>query len=234
MLYQLSYCPPGLGGRSARIAAPYLVTLCTRISNDRAVEGESQAIEAALAAGEATAIDRALTFLEDDPFFFRSGYARQRIARKLAGSAFDAPQRQRARRIVMGWTDGQLHPGRAGAVRLARAVADNSMRRALLERLRGHDRDVALRALYALTSVKHPGYTPEDLARAREILLHDVSRTRYPLAPSFQAAMRLWSPEWEAELRDIAVVHGPQRAAAKTLLQYVDRRRERNQRRASP
>ena len=134
----------------------------------------------------------------------------------------------------MGWVDGQLHPGRAGAVRLARAVADNSMRRALLGRLRADDSAVALRALYALTSVKHPGYSPSDLARAREILVDDISRTRYPLVPSFQAAMRLWSPEWEAELRDIAVVHGPHRAAAKTLLQYVDRRRERSRRRASP
>ncbi len=199
-----------------------------------AVEAESQAIEAALATGEATAIDRALRFLEDDPYFFRSGYVRQRIARKLAGSALDAPQRQRARSIVMGWVDGQVHPGRAGSVCLARAVADNPMRRALLGRLRGNEADVALRALYALTALKHPGYSPEDLARARELLLQNISNYRFPPVPSFQAAMRLWSPEWEAELRDIAVVHGPQRAAAKTLLQYVDRRRERNQRRASP
>jgi hypothetical protein len=198
------------------------------------VEAESQAIEAALAAGEPTAVDRALAFLEDDPYFFRSGYARQRIARKLAGSELDELQRERARRIVMAWVDGQLHPGRAGGVRLAREVADNPMRRALLARLRGKDGDVALRALYALTSVKHPGYSPEDLARAREILLHDINRTRFPPVPSFRAAMRLWSPEWEAELRDIAVVHGPDRAAAKALLQYVDRRRERNARRASP
>jgi hypothetical protein len=198
------------------------------------VEAESQAIEAALATGEATAIDRALAFLEDDPYFFRSGYARQRIARKLASSPLDEPQRQRARRIVMGWVDGQFHPGRAGAVRLARAVADNSMRRALLGRLRGDDSDVARRSLYALSSVKRPGYSPADLARAHEILLHDISRTRYPPVPSFQAALRLWSPEWEAELRDIAVMHGPHRAAAKSLLQYVDRRRQRNQRRASP
>jgi hypothetical protein len=233
VLYQLSYCPPGLGGRSARIAAPYLVTICTPISDDMAMETEALAIETALAAREPTAVDRALSFLEDDPFFFRSGYARQRIARKLAGADMTEPQRVRTRRIVLAWVDGQLHPGRAGAARLAGAVADNEMRRALRARLRGDPEDVALRALYALIYVKHPGYTPEDLDRARERLLRDISGEPFAPTPSLQAAMRLWSPDWESELRDIAVVRGPRRAAAKALLQHVDRRRERKRRRAS-
>ena len=50
------------------------------------------------------------------------------------------------------------------------------MRRALRARLRGDPEDAATRArVYALIHVKHPGYTPEDLDRARELVLQDIS-----------------------------------------------------------
>src|SRR5207237_146047 len=94
-----------------------------------------------LAAGEPDAIEDALALLERDPYFFRSGYVRERVAGRLA----------------------------------------------LADAARGHW-----------------------------------------LSPSVaRLAAYVWSGGWEAELRGLIPYHGPDRAAAKRLLDVADRRRSR-------
>ena len=174
-----------------------------------------------------TAADQALTYLEADPYYFWSGYARARIARVLAHAALDPGQRQRARRYVIDCVDGTKHGASPQLARLARSVADNPMRKALRSRLHASDTRVARRALRMITRVRHPGLTEADIGVARELVLADATRTPW-LPPSVERLARwLWCPEWEAELRDLTQHHGPERAPAKKLTEAMDQRRAR-------
>jgi hypothetical protein len=198
--------------------------------------GTIRAIREGITHHDPTAVDRALDYLEEDPYYFWSGYVRKRVAHTLgAHGIFDAHQAERARTIVIAAIDGRLHPGNPGVARIARAVANNALRREVRSRLHHRDPSVAYRALLVVVEIRHPGYTPEDLARAREIVLHEMSKWAYAPTLSQRAAFRLWSSTWEVELRDIAAVHGPDRAAVKNLLRHVDYRRAgKERRRAGP
>ena len=175
---------------------------------------------------EPAAIEEALTFLERDPYFFRSGYARERVARRLARVELSAAQKARARALVLSSVDGQRHCPFPGVGRLAKAAADNRLRRELRVRLHGNPA-VAHRALRTISNVRHPGLTPDDVAAARQLVLAAAARGNW-LSPSVsRLALYLWSSEWETELRALLPYHGPDRAAAKRLIEAVERRRRR-------
>ena len=177
--------------------------------------------------GEPEAIEAALTFLERDPYFFRSGYARERVARRLARVELTPAQKGRARALVLSSVDGRHHCPQPGLGRLARAVADNPLRRELRARLHHRDTAVAQRALRTVVNVRHPGLTPAYIAAARALVLDDAARGQWLSPTVARLAMYLWSDTWEAELRTLIPYHGPDRAAAKRLLGAVDRRRQR-------
>ena len=180
-----------------------------------------------LSRNESEAVEEALLFLERDPFFFRSGYTRERIARRLTRVTLTPTQAVRARDVVLSTVDGRRHCPHPGVGRLARAVADNALRRELRTRLHHPDQAVARRALRTVVNVRHPGLTPEDLAAARALVLVDAARGHW-LSPSVaRLATYLWSSEWEAELRALLPRHGADRAAAKRLIEAADRRRSR-------
>ncbi len=123
--------------------------------------------------------------------------------------------------------DGTKHCGYSELALLARSVADNPMRKALRSRLHASDIRVARRVLRSITKVRHPGLTDADIALAQELVLADAARTPW-LSPSVERLARwLWTPEWEAELRDLTQHHGPERASAKKLVESMDRRRAR-------
>jgi hypothetical protein len=180
-----------------------------------------------MADGDRDAVEEALGFLERDQFFFRSGYARERLARRLAQMGLTAAQKSRARTVVLTTVDGERHCPHPGVGRLARAVADNELRRQL--RVRLHDRDAALagRALRMIVNVRHPGLSPADISAARALVLADAARGQWLSPAVARLATYIWSNAWEAELRSLLPYHGPDRAAAKRLLSRVDRRRER-------
>ena len=180
-----------------------------------------------LVRGEPASIEEAIVFLERDPYFFRSGYARERVARQLARMNLTPPQRARARTVVLSTVDGQRHCPHPGAGRLARTVADNPLRWELRSRLHHPDSAIARRALRMVVNVRRPGFTPEDIAAAHALVLAEAARGNW-LSPSVARLSRyLWSSEWEAELRSIAPYHGPDRAAAKRLIHAADQRRQR-------
>ena len=172
-----------------------------------------------------TDVDAALTYLEADIYEFRSGYERARIARKISGLSLDAAQRARARKYVLDVVDGEKHCAQQALGQLAHAVADNTTRAALRARLHVTDVRVARRALRTLSRVRHPGLTAADQTAAQALVLADAGYTAW-LPPNVDRLARwLWSTEWEAELRQITRAHGPERAAAKRLLDAIDRRR---------
>jgi hypothetical protein len=180
-----------------------------------------------LARSEPESIEEALTFLERDPYFFRSGYARERLARRLAHAALTPVQKARARVIVLSSVDGQRHCPFPGVGKLARAVADNSLRRALRARLHHPDTTVARRALRMIADVRAPGLSTDDIAAARALLLADAARGRWLSLTVARLATYVWSGEWEVELRGLTRRHGPDRAAAKRLVDLAAQRRRR-------
>lgn len=68
-----------------------------------------------LAAGHARFVETAILFLEADPWFFRSGYEKQRLIRHLKRAMLSNAQRQRLGRVVLAVIDGH-----AGGVRADR------------------------------------------------------------------------------------------------------------------
>ena len=83
-----------------------------------------------------------------DPYFFRSGYARERVARRLAHADLTPTQMSRARVVVLSTVDGRRHCPLPGVGKLAGAVADNSLRRELRKRLHhGQQHRLARRGL---------------------------------------------------------------------------------------
>jgi hypothetical protein len=178
-----------------------------------------------LSAGEPAAIEEALAFLERDPYFFRSGYARERVARRLSHVELSAAQKARARAIVLSRVDGRRFCPHPGIGRLARAVADNPLRRELRARLHHRDPAVARRALRMVVNVRRPGLTSDDIAAAQALVLGEAARGQW-LSPTVERlALYVWSREWEDELRSVLSHHDPDRAAAKRLIGAVDRRR---------
>jgi len=159
---------------------------------------------------------------------------KNRLAARLSRALLDGDERARARAFALGWVDGTLHPGYRGACRLAGAFANNEMRRALRARVHHPRPEIARRALEALTFVRHPQLTRAEIERAREIALMQAGKREWLGSRARRIAMWLWTPEWEADLRELVKHHDPQRAAAKRVLGHIDAKRARQARRAGP
>jgi len=130
------------------------------------------------------------------------------------------------RALVLSSVDGERHCPQPGLGRLAKAVADNPLRRELRARLH-RDTAVARRALRTIVNVSHPGLTPDDIAAALSLVLTDAARGQWLSPTVARLAIYVWSDNWEADLRALLPHHGPDRAAAKRLLDTIDRRRRR-------
>jgi hypothetical protein len=178
-----------------------------------------------VADGDPEAVEAALDFLERDPYFFRSGYARERLARRLAHTELTGAQKTRARAVVLTTVDGQRHCPLPGVGKLAGAFADNSLRRDLRERLHNRNTALARRALRIIVHVRHPGLSREDIEAARALVLTEAARGLWLSPTVARLARYLWSSEWEAELATLVPHHGPDRAGAKRLLEAAAQRK---------
>ncbi len=178
---------------------------------------------------EGTAVDPALTFLEADPWCFRSGYAKETILRLLPRHSLSNDQVARVERVLLHGVDvGDRREFRFHC-RLARHVATPEFRRALFERLHGTDVGVARRALWMLTTIRRPRFAAVDITRAQELVLaatrgsEDENWTSSDWTGDL--ASRFWSPEWESELLGFALADGERRDQALRLLARVRRTR---------
>ena len=54
-----------------------------------------------LRAGDPAAVEDAIVFLETDPWFFRSGYLKERVTRALRRAPLSSAQRERLRRLII-------------------------------------------------------------------------------------------------------------------------------------
>jgi hypothetical protein len=105
--------------------------------------------------------------------------------------------------------------------RLARRVADNPLRRALRARLYSDDEHVAWRALVALSAVKHPGFSDDDLERVHQIIERAAGMFDmvYPVTESL--ARRFWTNAWHDEL--LAATRATRDRGARRLLDMYRR-----------
>ena len=173
-----------------------------RILVARELEAYTSALGERLAAHDHDAIDAALAYLDADLYYFRSGYAKQKLLRRLAHQPFDAAQRARVRVLVLQIVDGERHGPMRELKRVARTVADNPMRRALRRRLHSTEEAQASRALQVLLQVKRPGFTTDDIDRVHRIIESRAARYSY-WANDLRAsavAQRFWTSEWHDEL----------------------------------
>ena len=82
-----------------------------------ALPSSDPAFMSGLANGHVRYVETAITFLEADPWFFRSGYEKQNIIRHLKRAQLSEPQRTRLARVVLAVIDGGGVPSHAGDVR---------------------------------------------------------------------------------------------------------------------
>ena len=122
-----------------------------------------------LRTGDPTAIEPAIQFLEVDPWCFRSGYAKETILRYLKRAELDDEQGGRLRLVIRNAVDVGDRREFRGYCKLARHVVDDSLRVALLERLRSSNPGRARRALWVLDALREP-LGPDDRATAQAIL----------------------------------------------------------------
>ncbi len=134
------------------------------------IDLEADETEARLQAGDVDAIHPTLVYLEVDPFYFRSGYRKDRLLRLLFAHDLAGTARERVLAILLRSVDvGGAGAGRYG-YRLARRYATNAFRRALRTRVHAADPAVARRAVLMLGRVRHPGLSRDDARLARQII----------------------------------------------------------------
>lgn len=183
-----------------------------------------------MAAGESDALEPALAFLEADPWCFRSGYAKERIAQLLPRHHPDPGQQARIERVLLHVVDVGDRREFRRFCKLARSTAGEPLSSGLRQRLLGDDRDVARRALLMLSELSDAPLSASETARAREILLQ-AARRRELKAPSYAGIVfwfppawvaplvrRYWDVSWGHDLVAIAIAGGEDRQPAVQIL----------------
>lgn len=103
------------------------------------------------------AVAAAILFLEADPMFFRSGYIKETILRRLKHVSLTARQTEALARLVVRSLDRGGRREFHGYARLAGAFDSPVVRQAATERLESKDPEVARRAAEVLHVLKSQG-----------------------------------------------------------------------------
>jgi hypothetical protein len=104
----------------------------------------------ALKRGDPSGAEEAIAFLEADPWFFRSGYTKEKLLLRLTRLELTPRQAQRLRHVVLAAVDFRDRREFRRFSRLARKVDSPDLRAALRERLHSPDEGVQRRAQWVL------------------------------------------------------------------------------------
>lgn len=107
-----------------------------------------------LKAGEAAAAETAIRFMEDDPWFFRAGYAKQKLARYLKRVPLTAAQQKRLQSVALAIVNKRATHEFREYCRLARALATPGLRDELRQLTQSADAAVSRRATWMLEQVE--------------------------------------------------------------------------------
>ena len=167
--------------------------------------------------GDLEGIERALVFLEDDPWSCGSGYVKEHLARNLARHRLDPLQQERVAAVLLYVVDIGDRWEFRWYCRLARQVRVDLIRDGLAQRLDSNEPGVARRAVWMLAALRQPRLTEQQLSNARaEVLRLAAGRPSTWWTYSLRnLVVRFWSLEWEAEL--LVVAQGDSEAAAPAL-----------------
>jgi hypothetical protein len=172
--------------------------------------------------GDPAAIEPAITFLEVDPWCFRSGYAKETILRFLKRADLNDEQAGRLRTVILNAVDVGDRREFRGYCKLAIHVLDDGLRLALLERLRSANRGHARRALWVLDALREP-LGPDDRATAQAVLENAATDTEWWRVSVWVRPYvgRYGDIEWIDRLLTRAVADGRDRRSALRLLSAV-------------
>lgn len=102
--------------------------------------------------GDPAGLETAVTFLEADPWFHRSGYAKESLIRYLTRLPLSPEHARRLREVVLAAVDGRDRREFRSYCRLARKVDDPAMRAELQQRLKHDDPRVRRHARWVLAA----------------------------------------------------------------------------------
>lgn len=113
-------------------------------------------------AGDSASLMSVLAFLEADPWYFRSGYARSRALKAVTRVPLPPDVVSRLQEVVLDAVDGRDRREFRWYCRLARRVLSPEFEAALRERLTSDDPGVQRRARWVLEAIaKHGPLTPD-------------------------------------------------------------------------
>lgn len=174
--------------------------------------------------GDPVAVERVVTFLEVDPWCFRSGYMKEEILHRLKSAPIDERQQGRLREIVLAAIDGGDRREFRSYCRLARRLVDDGFRAELLVRLRWSNLGIARRALWVLDAIGEP-LGRDDRVIAQRILETEAEKSAHwwRVARWVEVlAGRCGDEAWAGRLVERAVAQGAGSAAALRLLPALD------------
>jgi hypothetical protein len=110
-----------------------------------------------LAAGHARFIETAIAFLEADPWFFRSGYEKQKIIQHLKRASLSEGQRLRLARVVLAAIDGRDRVEFRHFGRLACGIWSDFLDEEVALRMQSPDAGIRRRATWIATAAISAG-----------------------------------------------------------------------------
>lgn len=106
--------------------------------------------------GDPAGLERAVRFLEADPWFFRSGYVKADLLRFIKRTDLSPAYRRRLRRVLLAAVSHRDRREFRYYCRLARTLDDPELRQALAQRLTDSDAGVRRRARWMLEALEQP------------------------------------------------------------------------------
>lgn len=148
------------------------------------------------------AIDQALAFLETDPWWFRSGYAKERLLRRLRPLTLNAEQERRSVQVVKSWVAGRPRREFRQLTRYARRF-DEELHLWVVQQLRASDPVTRRHALWLLFALRNPVDSEEaaNLVRHGLVEMCAGDPELWRRSDWLKGAVRqVWTAEWGEEL----------------------------------
>ncbi len=102
---------------------------------------------------DAKALETAIAFLEADPYFFRSGYAKEKLLRYVRGYQLNSEDVARLQQVILNIVDGHYCREFREYCRLARKVDSKDFRLQLESRAKSDDANIRKRAQWVLDAL---------------------------------------------------------------------------------
>jgi hypothetical protein len=128
-----------------------------RVKTAAALPSSDAAFRPGLANGHVHFVETAIAFLEADPWFFRSGYEKQKIIQHLKRSRLTERQRTRLARVVLAVIDGRDRVEFRHYGRLACGIWSDFLDEEVAARMQSRDAGIRRRATWVAAAAISAG-----------------------------------------------------------------------------